>query len=103
MYVSKGKPEKCTPYIFQTNEPRITKIGVGLPGPNLTTCAKFGSEQLAEGGVTQAPFYVDFAFFFFSLFFDWATDRTVEPILMADGANEVFSHKEVPFGGHVDM
>jgi hypothetical protein len=42
-------------------------------------------------------------FFFFTAFFDWATDQTAEPILMVDGSNDVFSHKEVPFGGHVDI
>ena len=104
MYVSKGKPKISTPYIFQIDEPRITKIGMDLHGLNLTPSAKFGCDRCTGGGATQPPFHADFGFFlFFSCFFDRATDRTAEPILMVDGSNDVFSRKEVPFGDHVDM
>jgi amino acid permease len=45
--------------------------------------------------------YLFIYLFFFSPFIDRATARTAEPILMVDGSNDVFSRKEVPFGGHV--
>ena len=64
----KGKPKISTPYIFQIDKPRITKIGIGLLGPNLTPSAKFGSDQFTEGGATQPPFDVDFGFFLFLFF-----------------------------------
>ena len=63
---------------------------------------KFGSDRFTGGGAAKPPFHVDFVFFSI-YFFDRATDRTAEPILMVDGSNDVFSRKEVPFGGHVDM
>ena len=80
MYVSKGKPEICTPYIFQIDEPRITKIGIGLLGPNLTPSAKFGSDRYTGGGATQPPFYVDFGCFLFSFFHVSLTGLQTEPL-----------------------
>ena len=75
---------------------------MGHLGPNLTPSAKFGYDRFTEAGAPKPPFHVAFdLFFFFSLFFDRATDRTAEPILMVDGSNDMFSRKEVPFGGHV--
>jgi hypothetical protein len=69
---------------------------------------KNGSDRFSGAEATQPPFHVDFGFFlfpfilfFFSPFIDRATARTAEPILMVDGSNDVFSRKEVPFGGHM--
>jgi hypothetical protein len=42
-----------------------------------------------------------FIFFFFSDFFDRATAQTAQPMKMVDSSKDVFSRKEVPFGGHV--
>ena len=110
MYVSKGKPKICTHYISQTDEPkpRITKIGTGLLGPNLTPSAKFGSDRFTEDGASRPQFHVDFGFFlyFFMLFFYFlkqCTDQTAWPIFAVNSSNDVFSRKEVPFGVHVDM
>ena len=61
-------------------------------GPTLTPCAKFGYDLFTGAGAPKPPIHVDFDFFFFiffSLFFDRATDRTAEPILMVDGSNDV--------------
>ncbi len=48
--------------------------------------------------------HVDFgflSFLFFSCFFDQATARTAERILMVNGSNDAFPPKDVPFGGRV--
>jgi hypothetical protein len=107
MYVLKAKPKICAPHSSKTDEPRNTKIGMGHLGPNLTPCVKFGYNRFTGAGAAEPPSHVDFGFFnfylfiYFSCFFDRATDRTSEPILMVDGSNDVFSRKAVPFGGHM--
>ena len=105
MYVSKGKPKISTPYIFQTNEPRITKIGLGHLGPRPDPIRKIWFRSVHRNRSYETPVSCRFYFFLFFnfLFFYRATDRTAEPILMVDGSNDVFSREEVPFGGHVDM
>jgi hypothetical protein len=58
----------------------------------------------SRGAELRNPHFMSilvFFFFFLLAFFDRATARTAEPILMVDGSNDVFSRKEVPFGGHV--
>jgi hypothetical protein len=107
MYVLKAKPKICAPHSSKTDEPRNTKIGMEHLGPTLIPCAKIGYDHFTGARAPEPPFHVDFGFFlffsfyFFSCFFDQATDRTAEPILMVDGSNDVFSRKEVPFGGHI--
>ncbi len=82
---------------------------MGHLGSTLTPCAEFDDDQFSGAGAPKPPIHVDFGFFLFiflfffifSLFFDRATDRTAEPILMVDGSNDVFSPEEVPFEGHI--
>lgn len=47
--------------------------------------------------------FVFVLFCFFSCFFDRATGRTAEPILIVDSSNDVFLLREVPFGIYVTI
>ena len=103
MYVLKAKPKICTPHSSQTDDPRNTKFGTEHLGLDLTPSAKMFFVRFTGGRAVETRFHVDFGLFpfFLSHYFDKATARTAGPILMVDGSNDVFSRKEVPFGGHV--
>jgi hypothetical protein len=108
MYVLKAKPKICTPHSSQTDEPRINKIGKGHPGLDLTPSANFGRLPIGSRGpelwkpeIMSISVCFFFLFSFFSYFFDKATARTAEAILMVDSSNDVFLRKEVPLRGRM--
>jgi hypothetical protein len=70
-------------------------------GPNLTPSAEY--QIGSRGAELRNPRFMSnsISLFCFQGFFDRATARTTEPTSMVDGSNDVFSRKEVPFGGHV--
>jgi hypothetical protein len=70
------------------------------PVQNLVTIGSQGPEHQNPRFMSISVFFF-FIFFFFSLFFDGATARTAEPILMVDGSKDVFSSEEVPLRGHI--
>jgi hypothetical protein len=66
-------------------------------GPYLTQFAEFSSDRFCGGWSCGTPFHG--FFLLFSGFFD----RTANPVVMVDDSNDVFSRKEEPSGGHMEM
>ncbi len=84
MYVLKAKPKTCAPPSPQTDQPRHTKSGMKHLSSTLIFFAKFGYNWFTDAGAPEPPIHVDFGlfllfsflilFYFFSSFFDRATD-----------------------------
>jgi hypothetical protein len=104
MYISNRNPQIGTPCSSKTSEPRPTKSGKGNLSPQVSHSTKLGLDKLTGTTAATSPFHVNVSLFaYISCLFNWATAWTAELISMIDCLNDKFSHRKVPFMGHVDM